>query len=136
MGKVWRESKSTGSISAIGFVLSVRGGRLGKPTLCGSRPRRSRIRGMTGHAGARSEARPLAGALVTAALLVLAFTSVFSGGKTLRNGPGMPGVVPFGAEGATTVVTKPHTMDTVPAFIDEPLARLMSRQIAAGDPPL
>ena len=55
-------------------------------------------------------------------LLVAAAAAVFFGGRTLRNGPGLPGVVPSGVFGHASTLTPPHTMDFVPAFIDAALA--------------
>src|SRR5262245_49728081 len=76
------------------------------------------------------------GALVTLLLLAVTFASVCFGDRTLRNGPGMPGVVPTGVYGLTGTLTPEHTMDMVPAFIDEPLTVVMARQIRAGHAPL
>lgn len=79
------------------------------------------------------------GALLVLLLLALAFGDVLFGEKSLMSSASMPGVVHLraGIDGAPLAeLPRQPTMDLVSAFIDEPLAVEMGRQIQEGGTPL
>ncbi|MBL8898807.1 MAG: glycosyltransferase [Planctomycetes bacterium] len=91
------------------------------------------------HAAPLAGADRVGGAVLVLLLLALAFGNVLFGEKSLMSAASMPNAVHLraGIDGTPLAEVPRHpTMDLVSAFIDEPLAVEMGRQIQDGGTPL